>query len=187
MDRVASRLQRVATVLNYATIGVTDIVLVAATVLAFAGIVVRFGFNDSLPWGQELGAYLLVALTFLGMAPGLHDRSHPAIDVAIRRCPRWVQLTASTLISSITAILGGILIMTGVTAIAMLGDESAASFPMPLRYAYVAIPIAGVLFVVHGLTNSLEDIRSLTSLLSGARDSARASAPSPTPSGTAGR
>lgn len=61
-------------------------VIVAALLLSimgvvFAGIIARFVFSASLSWSEELASWMLVWLTFIGMAIGIRADRHVAITL----------------------------------------------------------------------------------------------------------
>jgi C4-dicarboxylate transporter DctQ subunit len=80
--------------------------LCAACLLVLCAIVVyevvsRYAFDEPTIWVQEVAVYLLIAVTFLGLAPTQHAGEHIRIDVLTRRLsePARRALEAVTLLS----------------------------------------------------------------------------------------
>src|ERR1700735_3510345 len=74
--KAVSAIRRLADIICTLTEWITFVLLLLSTTIAFGGIVARFIFNSSFPWEEEAGAYLLVAITTLGMAIGIRERGH---------------------------------------------------------------------------------------------------------------
>lgn len=68
--------------------GILSLLLVAMTLLVFAEVVARFGFNAGIHWAQE--ATLLMAGWFVlfGASYGVKVGAHIGVDVFVKMLPR---------------------------------------------------------------------------------------------------
>ena len=154
-------LGRLSDVLYKITLGLTCLQLVGTTCLTLAAVFARFVLNDSLPWSNEVSGYLLVSLTFLGIAVALRERSHISVEVIVQRGPRWLKVVSSLLVNCVAGVLGYVFLVHGIELIRLIGDQRASTFELPVSYAYYVVPFSGVLFLVFAATNVLEDILRL--------------------------
>ena len=64
------------------------------TLLVFVQVVMRYVFNNSLSWSEELARYTFIWLIYIGISYGCKLRKHIKIDAALtfslkRRGPMW--------------------------------------------------------------------------------------------------
>jgi C4-dicarboxylate transporter DctQ subunit len=64
--------------------GLIALLMAAMTVVAFAQVVARYGFNYSFVWALELNGVLFAWLIFLGMSYGVRVGAHIGIDALVR-------------------------------------------------------------------------------------------------------
>ena len=66
--------------------------LALATLLMFANVVMRYGFDSGLPWALEATQYLFAWVVLVGAANGVHSGTHLGIDILVRRLPKpWAK------------------------------------------------------------------------------------------------
>lgn len=61
--------------------------LAVMAVLIFANVVLRYLVHDGVVWAEEIGRYLMVWLTFIGIGPVLRVGGHMAIDALPESLP----------------------------------------------------------------------------------------------------
>ena len=57
------------------------ILIFVMTILIFTQVVCRYVMHNSLTWSEELGRYLFVWITFVGLPVALKAGAHVAIDL----------------------------------------------------------------------------------------------------------
>jgi C4-dicarboxylate transporter, DctQ subunit len=72
-------------VLNKAEEAIISLLLVATTLLVFADVVMRFGFNSGLLWSQELTLHLSAWFVLFGVSYGLKVGAHIGVDAFIKK------------------------------------------------------------------------------------------------------
>jgi TRAP-type C4-dicarboxylate transport system permease small subunit len=60
--------------------------------LVFANVVLRYAFNKTLTWGEELSRFLFVAVTYIGASAGVRRKGHIIVDLLMVVFPktRWL-------------------------------------------------------------------------------------------------
>ena len=74
------------------------LLLVSVTLLVFAEVVLRFGFNTGIHWAQEVTLLLSAWMILLGGAWAVREQSHICVDALVERVnpkyKKWILLTA---------------------------------------------------------------------------------------------
>jgi C4-dicarboxylate transporter DctQ subunit len=74
-------------IINRAEEAIICILLVAVTLLVFADVVMRFGFNTGLMWSQELTLHMSAWFVLFGASYGLKVGSHIGMDAFVKLFP----------------------------------------------------------------------------------------------------
>ncbi len=67
------------------------ILMSVMTLLVFVQVVMRYVFNNSLSWSEELARYVFIWLIYLGISYGCKLRKHIKIDAALYLFPKKVR------------------------------------------------------------------------------------------------
>ena len=81
-------------------------------ILVFLNVVLRYGFNSNLMITEELGRYLFVWLTFLGIISAFIRNTHIRVDSLYRRMPNALRYTVS-LLSDVAMLVCCVLLLLG--------------------------------------------------------------------------
>ncbi len=55
--------------------------------IIFMDVLLRYGFNKSLTWGEELSRFLFIAVTYIGASAGVRTKGHIVVDLVIGLFP----------------------------------------------------------------------------------------------------
>lgn len=128
--------------------------------LTFAQVVCRYVLRDSLTWSEELGRYIFVWMTFIGMAVALYKGGHVALDILLNYLhgtPRKILAAFDNLLIIIFAIAvtysGASLFNVG-----LLQRSSAMNIPM--HWVYAAVPVSGVVLLYFALRKMYKDFKA---------------------------
>lgn len=125
---------------------------VVISVILFAQVVARYSGN-SLSWSEEVGRYLLVATTFLG-ATVAYKRAH-FIGLAGfgARFGRLVEQLIFRGLQLLTLACFGLITWYGVIYTLKAWEQTSTAMQMPMSLPISVLPISGVIFVIHVLTD----------------------------------
>ncbi len=144
MEAASSALNRAAEWLMAVLLALMALV----TGLAIAG---RFVFSYSLFWSDEATRFLLIWIAFLGMSVGVRRGAHPGIDSLVRalrpglgRFLCGIAVLASSLFFVVAIVYG-----TALARTAWL--QRSPSLGVRMAWPYAAVPVAGLLMLLHGL------------------------------------
>lgn len=119
----------------------------ALAVVVPTGVFFRYVLGAALAWGDELGAFLLAWITYLGGVVALDRGGHMAFDNLVRKLPglwRQVAEAASDLVMAAFFLL---LLWSGLHIAVQLAGQQAISMPLPMGAVYGVMPLASGLMV----------------------------------------
>jgi C4-dicarboxylate transporter DctQ subunit len=106
-----------------------------------AQIVLRYVFNGSLIWSEEISRYLLIALVFLGTATAVREREHILIDLIDRLIPAKALSVLKVLVDVTLAIYLGVVLYHAQTVVMMFRNQPSSALQVPMAIPYAAIPL----------------------------------------------
>jgi TRAP-type C4-dicarboxylate transport system permease small subunit len=129
-----------------------DIIVVALAglllILLNWAVFARFVLNDSVSWGEELPAYLLATLTFVGAAYLTRTNEHLGFDAVLRVMLPTMQRLVTALNLVLMASFGALLAWYGgLAAVSFLG-RSLISIDAPMALFRAAMPFGGALITL---------------------------------------
>jgi TRAP-type C4-dicarboxylate transport system permease small subunit len=136
-------------VLNFAE----EILLVAmisiTVVLLFTQVVMRYVFNSSIAWAEELSRYLFIWESWLGISIGAKHAKHIKITILTDRFKGISRSVLLMLADIFTLLVLGALIYYGLVLTQKIMDMSTSSSVMhiPMWLVYASLP-AGCAFMV---------------------------------------
>lgn len=110
----------------------------------FINVVLRYGFNYSLAWSEELIREIIIYTTFIGLSPAIKNGSLITIDALVQLVPRFRR--ALTFFSHLSVMIFSVLIFKlGIE----MAEMQAATFQktiileLPLVFLYLVLPLMG--------------------------------------------
>ncbi len=97
--------------------------VMVALVALFANVVLRYGFNYSLAWSEELVREVIIYTTFIGCSAAVKGRTMIKIDASVQLLPRF-KMPLTYFSNFATMIFAGMMIYYG-----MADDGAAVSYP----------------------------------------------------------
>lgn len=141
-----------------------DIVLVsmfgAMVGIIFIQVIMRYVFNNSLSWSEELGKFLFVWISWLGISIGARRREHIAITLITDRLPPAVR-RAAEVVSEIVVI--GICVVTayhGATLVSSQATTRYAGIRISISWGYLSVVVGCCLMTLRGILAILEVLRN---------------------------
>lgn len=81
-------------------------------IVVFAQVVMRYIFNGSFDWADEVSRIAFVWTIFLAIPLGLRDGTHVSIELCVARLPTSLRLLVARLMSGVAAAMMGIVFWT---------------------------------------------------------------------------
>ncbi|WP_240336712.1 TRAP transporter small permease [Tropicibacter sp. Alg240-R139] len=139
-------------------------ILLAAIVLLIAGnVVMRYIFNASLSWGEELTLWFFVWFIWLAVSYGFHKREHIRITVLRDLLPPRVVPFLNIAVDILILAFLFTLIRECVALIRMpfVASQSSVVLGLPIPLLYSSAPIGASLSAIRVLQNLWRTIQSM--------------------------
>lgn len=122
--------------------------MVALAVEVTAGVVFRYS-GHSLVWYDEVACILLAWVTFYGSALAVLKHAHMGVPEVVAMLPPGPRVVAAIVAQVCTLCFFVLLAWISYSILDVLATDMLVSLPsIPVAYAYSAIPIGAILFVV---------------------------------------
>ena len=127
------------------------VLLVSMAVIIFTNVALRYLTDQSIEWAEEVARHLMIWLTFLGAGPVLRYGGHIAVDNLQDALPRTAAVAVRTLIALLLLGFFGFMIWFGTLYVMRAQYQTTAATQISFAWIYAAMPVGGVLLVVHWL------------------------------------
>ncbi len=124
----------------------------------FANVVLRYGFNYTLAWSEELVREVIIYTTFIGCSAAVKSGSLIKVDAAFQLFPRL--RGALTLVSRLSVLLFALMATWfGVQLAIMQADSGQRTviLEIPTVYLYAIMPLMGVMMAIRVVQQLLQD------------------------------
>jgi C4-dicarboxylate transporter, DctQ subunit len=142
-------------------------ILLLMLVIVTANVLFRYGFDDPVSWADQVTAYGLVYVTFLGAPVVLAHRGHVSVDVV----HAMVAPIRGQRIRVAVDVVGGLyccaftfLAIKEVARTIERGSQFADAFVVAQWAVLWVIPLAGALLTLQFIANCYSDLRQLRAL-----------------------
>ncbi|MCJ8141800.1 TRAP transporter small permease [Ancylobacter sp. A5.8] len=128
--------------------------------VTFTQVIARYALANSLSWSEELGRYIFVWITFLGMAAAFQSKAHIALDFLVSLLPSKSSHALSILNTLLIAVVGLALVVGGISLMKFGMNQRSAALGIPMYCVYVVIPFSGAMLFYFALRASWNQIIS---------------------------
>jgi C4-dicarboxylate transporter DctQ subunit len=126
------------------------LLLLATTGLLFLNILLRYFFNYSFTWSEEVARFVFVWMVFLGSGLLAREGGHISLEAFFNMLPQRYRRIGLVMINCVSALMTAFLFLLGlrvVDAVARFGQKSPAAL-IPMWIVYSAIPIGCGLMIL---------------------------------------
>ena len=128
--------------------GVMIIGMGIASLMITLQVLLRYVFNYSITWAEEITRYSIIWMSFVGAGMGIRRGAHICVDLLLVFFPdRWKRaLTAAMAIMG--AWFGGAILYTGSILVyrTLLSGQISPAMEAPIFIVYLGIPLGGLIF-----------------------------------------
>lgn len=159
LDKVLGFIDKV---LGFVEDWVLFISTMAALLALFVNVILRYGFNYSLAWSEELVREVIILTTFIGCSAAIKARSMIKIDALIQLVP--VLKTPLTFFSNlVTLIFAAMMLFYGwkMAVLQAATYQKTIIMEIPLVWLYAILPIMGGMMLIRTLQVIYVDIQDL--------------------------
>jgi C4-dicarboxylate transporter, DctQ subunit len=132
--------------------------VMAALVALFANVVLRYGFNYTLAWSEELVREVIIYTTFIGCGAAVKNRSMIKIDALLQLVPKLK--TPLTYFSNVVTIVFALMMLYfgwKMAAMQVATQQKTIIMQLPLVYLYALLPIMGGTMLIRTIQIMYQD------------------------------
>ena len=133
--------------------------LVINVIIVFMQVIMRYFFNTSLTWSEELSRYIFIWQGWLGSSIAFVDNQHIRVDLIFsifksEKSQRVLHLINNIIWFSFNVFL----VYVGVKLLGSMSARNALSSGMrlPLVYVYAALPVSSFILTIRVLLDSID-------------------------------
>jgi len=131
-----------------------------ALICLFANVVLRYGFNYSLAWSEELVREVIIYTTFVGCSAAIKRRSMIKIDASVQIFQ--ILKGPLTLFSNLATMIFALLLTYYGLKMAVLmvtTGQKTIILQIPLVWLYAILPVSGIMMFIRTLQVMAEDLQ----------------------------
>lgn len=131
--------------------GICALALGSVSLIIFAQVLLRYFWNYTPDWSEELSRYLIVWTIFIGTAIGVRNNIHIGVDALLRLLPHRLKLTMEVLLNVIGTAVSIVLIWLAIQFIqeTIEYEQLSPSMRISMAIPYMAMPVGLGFAVIH--------------------------------------
>ena len=136
-------------------------VIIALTAL-FINVVLRYGFNYTLAWSEELVREVIIYTTLIGCSAAIKQRKMIKIDASVQLLPK-LKVPLNFFSNLVTLIFAYMMIHYGWLMVALQNrtHQKTIIMQIPLAFLYAMLPLMGILMFIRTLQVIYQDVMEL--------------------------
>jgi len=133
--------------------------VIVALIALFINVVLRYGFNYSLAWSEELVREVIIYTTFIGCSAAVKNRSMIKIDASVQLLPR-LKMPLTYFSNIVTMIFAGMMIYYGWMMVLLQHRTNQKTIIMEIPYVilYAILPLMGIMMMIRAIQVIYQDI-----------------------------
>lgn len=158
---LGKKLKKIDTIVSNIEEWTLFIIVMAALISLFANVVLRYGFNYTLAWSEELVRIVIIYSTFVGASVAVKQRAMIKIDAIVQIFPKLKP--GLTLYSNILMLIFAcMMVFYGyqMTHMQLLTHQKTIIMQIPLVIIYSIMPLMGVMVFIRTAQVIIQDIRN---------------------------
>ncbi|GAB1583854.1 TRAP transporter small permease [Phyllobacterium phragmitis] len=127
------------------------VILGAAVMVAVvsAQVVMRYAFNDSFDWADEVSRIAFVWTIFLAIPLGVRDGSHIGIELLVERLPAGLRRLVARIISALAAIMMAVVFWTSIIVALATWSERLGAINVTSSIFFVPVILGALHSALH--------------------------------------
>ena len=129
---------------------ICSIALVGLFICMLLAVLFRYMLNNSLPWPEELGCYLFIWFSLVGVAYSTKEGIHLRVDVLVNAMPKPVRMALNAVSELVMTVFFLYMSAAGMRAIAdiMSNGTTSPAMRIPMWLVYLSFWLGCVLSLV---------------------------------------
>jgi C4-dicarboxylate transporter DctQ subunit len=138
--------------------------VMVALVAMFCNVVLRYGFNYSLAWSEELVREVIIYTTLIGCSTAVKERKMIRIDASVQLIPKLK--VPLTFFSNLVMLIFAVMVTYygwKVAALQAATNQKTIIMQIPYVYIFAFLPMMGIMMTIRTIQVFYQDISELVS------------------------
>jgi len=138
------------------------ITVIVALISLFFNVILRYGFNYSLAWSEELVREVIIYTTFIGCSAAVKSRQLIKIDASVQLFPK-LKIPLNFFSNIVVGIFSVMMIYYGwqMAVLQARTFQKTIIMQIPLVYLYAILPLMGSMMLIRVIQVFYQDIQQL--------------------------
>ena len=138
------------------------VTVIVALIALFFNVILRYGFNYSLAWSEELVREVIIYTTFIGCSAAVKSRQLIKIDASVQLFPK-LKIPFTFFSNIVVGIFSVMMIYYGwqMAVLQARTFQKTIIMQIPLVYLYTILPLMGAMMLIRVIQVFYEDIQQL--------------------------
>ncbi|MBU5436791.1 TRAP transporter small permease [Tissierella sp. MSJ-40] len=148
-------MKKIFQVLNKVEDAVASSLLIITSLLVFVQVILRYKFNYSISWSEEVSRMMIAWFIFIGSSMAVKDNAHVNMDALFSIISGRAKILVGMIVDIINIIFCIIIIIAGINMLknAMAIGSMATSVKVPLYIPYASVPVGVFLMLIRYIIN----------------------------------
>ena len=136
-------------------------VMGATTILIFIQVIMRYVFNNSISWSEELARYIFVWLIWMGTSMAQKDQTHICMTIVSDRIHGKGRYILDIFLKAVLLALCVFMAVNGAEIIASMIPRAKMSPTMPwlpMWVVYLSVPVSQMIVAIRVVIQLIEDV-----------------------------
>lgn len=129
--------------------------------IIFFQVIMRYVFNNSLTWSEELGKFLFVWLSWFGISIGHRRREHIKITLLVDKLPYKLKQLSEALTELILIAICGITMYYGVIMMNIQINVPYAGIKISTAWGYLSLVLGCGIFIIRSMAYFIEAVKNI--------------------------
>ncbi len=133
--------------------------VMVALIALFVNVVLRYGFNYTLAWSEELVREVIIFTTFIGCSAAIKNRSMIKIDALVQLVPK-LKIPLNYISNIATLIFAMMMLFYGwkMAALQAATHQKTIIMQIPLVYLFAILPLMGGMMFIRTIQVMYQDV-----------------------------
>jgi len=133
--------------------------VMVALIALFVNVVLRYGFNYTLAWSEELVREVIIFTTFIGCSAAIKNRSMIKIDALVQLVPK-LKIPLNYISNLATLIFALMMLYYGwkMAALQAATHQKTIIMQIPLVYLFAILPLMGGMMFIRTIQVMYQDV-----------------------------
>ena len=125
--------------------------LVTVSVVVLLQVGMRYLFAYPNPWSEEVSRFCFIWMSLIGASLAVERRAHFGFDRVTKDLTPRTKRVANAFAEAVVLMFSLLLVFTGLLLMELTIGERSSALNLPIALVYAAVPVSGVLMVIHML------------------------------------